>query len=166
MKRVAAACLSEGILAMSLHKMTTPALLLAAAFIGGTPLLSEPSAMAQTAQSDLPRERHFGSHIEGHIAFLKAELHITPDQEALWSKVAEVMRADVADFDQFRQRHPTETATKPTALQHLEERAAYTALRAKGEQRFLEAFRPLYAQLSDTQKRAADELLGNRREEL
>lgn len=51
-------------------------------------------------------------------------------------------------------------------LQHLEERADFTALRAKGEQRFLEAFRPLYERLSDAQKQAADDLLGQRREEL
>jgi hypothetical protein len=152
-------------LAMALRKTTILAVLLAAASIGGVAPLSERSAVAQTAQGDLSREQHFGSHIEGHIAFMKAELHITPDQEALWSKVAEVMRADVAGFDQFRQQHPTETPTKPTALQHLEERAAHTALRAKGEQRFLDAFRPLYELLSDAQKQAADELLGHRREE-
>lgn len=150
---------------MALHKMTIPVLLLAAALTGGVPLLSERSATAQTAQSDPPRERHFGKYIEGHIAFLKAELRITPDQEALWNKVAEVMRADTAEFDQFRRQHP-EPSTKPTALQHLEERAAFTALRAKGEQRFLEAFRPLYERLSDAQKQAADDLLGQRREEL
>ena len=149
---------------MALHKITILALLLAAGLICGIPLLSEPSAMAQAAQSD-PRRERFDSHIEGHIAFLKAELHITPDQETLWSKVAEAMHADVADFDQFRKQHPTETPTNPTALQHLEERAAYTALRAKGEQRFLDAFRPLYDQLSDAQKQAANELLGHRREE-
>ena len=101
-------------------------------------------------------------------AGLKAEelvlLSNVPGQEALWNKVAEVMRADTAEIDQFRRQHP-EPSTKPTALQHLEERAAFTALRAKGEQRFLDAFRPLYDQLSDAQKQAANELLGHRREE-
>lgn len=150
---------------MTLHKMTIPVLLLGAALIGGISLPSGPSAMAQSARSDPAQERHFGTHIEGHIAFLKAELHITPDQEALWSRLTDAMRADVVDFGQFRQQHPVDASTKPTALQHLEERAAYTALRAKGEQRFLEAFRPLYGQMSDAQKLAADELLGNRQEE-
>lgn len=154
---------SEGMPAMARHIVMIPALLLAAALIGGISPLSAPSAMAQTTQND-PSRGHFSAHIEGHIAFLKAELHITPAQEALWGKVAEAMRIDVAEFDQFRLQHPTET--KPTALRHLEERAAYTALRAQGEQRFLEAFRPLYEQLSDGQKQAADELLGQRREEL
>lgn len=150
---------------MTRHKVMIPALLLAAALVGGVPPLPEPSAVAQAAQVDPPREHHFVRYIEGHIAFLKAELHIQPDQEAAWSKVADAMRADVQEFDQFRQQHPTDTATKPSALQHLEERAAHAALRAKGEQRFLDAFRPLYGQLSDAQKQAADELLGQRREE-
>ena len=150
---------------MMLRKMTVR-MLLAAGLLSGMPLLSAPSAIAQAVQNDAPRQHDFGRHIEGHIAFLKAELRIRPDQEAAWSKVADAMRTDVAEFEQFRQQHSSDTATRPTtALQHLEERAAHAALRAKGEQRFLDAFRPLYGQLSDAQKQTADELLGRRREE-
>ena len=144
---------------------TTVRMLLAAGLLSGMPLSSVPSAIAQVAQNDAPRQYEFGRYIEGHIAFLKAELHIRPDQEAAWSKVADAMLADVAEYDQFRQQHASDSARKPTAIQHLEERAAHAALRAKGEQRFLDAFRPFYGQLSDAQKQTADELLGHRREE-
>ena len=146
-------------------RKTAVRMLLAAGLLCGMPLFSVPSALAQAAQNDAPRQYDFSTHIEGHIAFLKAELHIRPDQEAAWSKVADTMRADVVEYEQFRQQHSSDSATKPTALKHLEERAAHAALRAKGEQRFLDAFRPLYGQLSDAQKQTADELLGHRREE-
>jgi len=33
-------------------------------------------------------------HIEGRLAFLKAELKITPEQEASWNAFAEVLRAN------------------------------------------------------------------------
>jgi hypothetical protein len=122
-------------------------------------------AMANDDQSASSNEPHLGDHIEGHIAFLKAELHITPAEEAPWSKVAAVMRADAADFERFWPQNLAKIQAPPTALQHLEERVAYTALRAKCEQRFLDAFRPLYEMLSDAQKKTADELLGERREE-
>jgi hypothetical protein len=140
-----------------------PALLLFTA-LGAMALPVSPAA-AQAAQGAPAHERLFGEHVEGHIAFLKAELTITPAQEALWEKVAVVMRADVADFETFRAQDSARAQARPTALQHLEDRVAYTALRAKGEQRFLDAFRPLYNALSVAQKQSADELLGQRREE-
>jgi len=149
---------------MMLHK-TTVGMFVAVGLLSAMPLFSVPTALAQAVGNDAARQYDFGRHIEGHIAFLKTELRIRPDQEAAWSKVADAMRTDVAEYEQFQQQHSSNSATKPTALQHLEERAAHAALRAKGEQRFLDAFRPLYGQLSDAQKQTADELLGRRREE-
>lgn len=165
MKLVEADGLLEGTLKMRLNEMALPAMFLFTAVAGGTALLPAPLAMAQNSPSAPAHERHFGGHIEGHIAFLKAELNITPAQEALWNKVAAAMRADVADSERLRSQNLATTQARPTALQHLEERVTYTELRAKDEQRFLDAFRPLYGTLSDAQKQTADELLGHRREE-
>jgi hypothetical protein len=164
LQSIHADCFAEGTLEMVCSKIAFAALLLFTTAVGTTTLSPISPAMAQASQSAVPHELRFGAHIEGHIAFLKAELNITPAQETLWSKVAEAMRADVADFDQLKPQTFAKMQRPPTALQHLEERAAYTALRAKGEQRFLEAFRPLYEQLSDAQKLIADELLGQRHE--
>jgi hypothetical protein len=120
--------------------------------------------MARDDQSAPASERRFAEHIEGHIAFLKTELNITPAQESLWNAVATVMRVDVAEFERLKPQQSGKMPSRPTALQHLEERAAYMAQRAKSEQRFLDAFRPLYEKLSDAQKQSADELLGQWRE--
>jgi hypothetical protein len=46
-----------------------------------------------------------------------------------------------------------------TAVQRLEARAQFAGLRAQADQRFVDAFKPLYASLSADQKKAADELL-------
>ncbi len=150
---------------MALNKFALPTLLMFTLLAGGTALYPVSSAMAQEDQHAAADARHRGGHIEGHIAFLKAELNITPVQETLWGNVAAVMRADVADFEHLRQQGSAKIAARPTAVQHLQERAEYTALRAKSEQRFLDAFRPLYENLSDAQKQVADELLGQWHEE-
>ena len=34
------------------------------------------------------------SHIEGHLAFLKAEIEITPEQESLWNDYANAVRGN------------------------------------------------------------------------
>jgi len=150
---------------MALNKAALSTLLLFTAIVGGTALSPLSSAMAQDKRGPLAEERHRGGHIEGHIAFLRAELGITPAQEELWGNVVAAMRADAADFERLRPQVSAEGQARPTALQHLEERAKYAALRAKSEQRFLDAFRPLYEKLSDAQKAVADELLGQWHEE-
>src|ERR1035437_8143179 len=105
MKLVEADGLLEGTLKMRLNEMALPAMFLFIAVAGGTALLPAPLAMGQNSPNAPAHERHFGGHIEGHIAFLKAELNITPAQEALWNKVAAAMRADVADSERLRSQN-------------------------------------------------------------
>ena len=98
-------------------------------------------------------------HIEGHIAFLKAELKITPAQEADWDKVAEAMRKDVSESRAADHQYMNQN--QPSALDSLNERTYYAELRAQGERRFIDAFKPLYGKLSSAQKQSADELFAN-----
>jgi len=99
-----------------------------------------------------------GSHVEGHIAFLVAELRITAAQEQLWTPVAEAMREDVRELQEAESRVSKKQGPN-NAVEYLENRATFAALRAQGETRFLAAFRPLYASLSRQQKQVADSLL-------
>lgn len=151
---------------MALAKTTLPTLFVFGVIAVAAAALPSCYAMAHDDQAGSTFEQRVGEHIEGHIAFLNVELKITPAQKALWDRVAAVMRADVADFDRLPAQVLARVQAQPTALQHLEERVQYTAPRAKSEQRFLDAFRPLYDQLSVSQRRIADELLGQRREEM
>ncbi len=45
-----------------------------------------------------------GQHIDGRIAFLKAELKITPEQEKLWNAYAEAMRQESASMQAMHEQ--------------------------------------------------------------
>jgi hypothetical protein len=119
-------------------------------------------AAAQTSVAR-PHDRLFGPHVEGHIAFLKAELAITDAQAPLLDKVAAAMREDVAQMTAAMAQASADGQAPQTALAYLETRARFAALRAEGEARFLAAFRPLYGALSPAQRKTADELLAQGR---
>lgn len=147
-----------------------PALAVLAAMSGGL-TLSVQQAAAQAASAPQPAQtqqpnrppRPRPDHTEGRIAFLKAEIKITPAQEAAWDKVAQAMRQDSQErrqsFEQMRTTHDQ----AQDAVQRLEARTKFAQLRIQESERFLAAFRPLYASLSDDQKKAADSLLAPRR---
>lgn len=138
----------------------------AASFTPISQTFAQAAAPAPQAAPDKPhRDWSPSRHIEGRIAYLKAELKITPQQEAAWDKVADAMRANARDGDalmtQLRaQRQPDQ---KPNAVQRLETRGKFAAFRAQANDRFLTAFRPLYASLTPDQQRSADQLLAGHR---
>jgi hypothetical protein len=103
-----------------------------------------------------------GQHVEGHIAFLHAELKITPTQEQLWAAVADAMREDVKEMQDGERQVSRQTQGSETAIQYLKNRAMFANLRAQGEARFLAALQPLYEDFSMQQKQTADELLISR----
>lgn len=112
-----------------------------------------------------PAYRHFepGRYIEGRIAFLKAVLKITPAQEAAWDKVAAAMRENIQETQKLFERMPATRGHHRTAVERLELRAQFARLRASQSQRFLDAFRPLYASFSPDQKATADHFFGPHR---
>ena len=117
-----------------------------------------------SAGEESQRMQNRSNHIAGHIAFLKAELAITPAQEAAWAKVADAMRDDVQEYEAATHALP-QSQTMPSAIDSLSERSQFADLRAKGERRFLDVFRPLYATMSPNQKQAADDLFAARNDE-
>ena len=129
--------------------------------IAAQPAAAQAASTAQPAPGQQPPRAHV-SHIEGRIAFLKAELKITPAQEPQWDKVAEAMRQNETERHQGFEQARSNRSAPPNALQHLEFMAKFGALRAQEADRFLAAFRPLYESLSDTQKKTADDLLAAR----
>jgi len=100
-----------------------------------------------------------GPHVEGHIAFLHAELGITPEQESLWAPLAAAMREDVNNLENTQDKVDSQTHGRLNAVQYLQNRVLFAQIRAQGEARFLAALKPLYNNFSDQQKRIADELL-------
>ncbi len=152
---------------MFIRKAALPALALAAALAGagGLAAFTAPKADAQAttapAQGQARPEHHFdpGRHIEGRIAFLKAELKITDAQASAFARVAEAMRENVKEMAQLHEQFRADRDKPKTAVQRLETRVKLGELHTQHEHRFLAAFKPLYDSLSDEQKKIADELL-------
>ena len=99
------------------------------------------------------------SHIDGRLAFIKAELKITPDQESLWNGYAAAARDNANAMlahctAMMSQRGSSKLALPDRLDQHEQFMAAQLdALRSMNK-----ALKPLYAALSDNQKQAADQL--------
>jgi hypothetical protein len=91
---------------------------------------------------------------EGRIAFLKAELKITDAQLPLWNAVADAIRANAKSDTPMM-----DTMSKGSLPERLVAREKSLTAQAEASRKFKSAVDPLYAALSDEQKKAADELL-------
>ena len=97
--------------------------------------------------------------VEGRIAFLKAELGITDAQLPLWNAVADAMRANAKTMGTMAGEMMgmmSQPAPLPDKLA-AREKAMVSGLDAL--RKLKAAIGPLYASLSDDQKKTADELM-------
>jgi periplasmic protein CpxP/Spy len=138
------------------------ALLAGAAAVGLAPglALAQAAPAPATGSPSVHHARPFllpGQLVDGHIAFLKAELKITPAQEAQWQKVAAAMEENAAALDKAIGARAHKGAVN--AVERMETRAEFAKLRADNAERLLAAFKPLYASLSPEQQQRADNLM-------
>jgi hypothetical protein len=102
--------------------------------------------------------------VESRIKTLHGELHITPEQEAAWKNVADVMRENAKTMDDFRSQdaQAERTATAPDMI------SAYgkaTDAHADAIKKFATAFAPLYDAMPPAQKKTADTVFRRRVED-
>jgi hypothetical protein len=97
-------------------------------------------------------------HVEGRLAFLKTELKITPAQEPQWNKFADAFRS-VAKSAQGMHHQMMGGGQAATAPQRLDAYEKMLTVRLDAVRTVRAAFDPLYASLSDEQKKTADELM-------
>src|SRR6516225_5610284 len=122
------------------------ALLTGVAAVGLTPAFAQPAPAGENPGA-APAEAHHhretrmlpGQLVDGRIAFLKAELKITPAQEAQWQQVEAAMRENAKQLDQ------TITASRQNranmdAVQRLTLRGQFAKVRADNDARLLTAF--------------------------
>jgi periplasmic protein CpxP/Spy len=148
---------------MSIRKLAAPAAIaLAVAFGGaglGAPAFAQ--AAAPAAHGQMAEHHHFDPvrNADGHIAYMKAYLAITSAQEPQFDRVAQAIRENAKEkaklFEQFR----ADRGKPMNAVERIEARQRFEAMHARQTERFLAAFKPLYADLSGAQKQAADQLL-------
>jgi hypothetical protein len=139
--------------------------ILSAVLLAGTatvlmPASSSAQQQAPTAAAPKPERPLPSRHVEGRIAFMRAELKITSAQERQWDLVASAMRANAQRMDQASQQMRADRGQAVSAIDRLDQRAHFTEVRATNDKSFAEAFRPLYQSLSDEQKKSADEMFG------
>ena len=96
------------------------------------------------------------NRIDRRLAFLHQRLGITPAQEAAWTQFASEVRATEAQPPDPLDR---ERGAAGSVVQRLELRERVLEQRSADLDRVVRALRPLYASLSDEQKRTADQLL-------
>jgi hypothetical protein len=98
-------------------------------------------------------------HIEGRIAFLRAELKITEAQAVAWEAFANVMRENAKRIAEIRSSAPAEGEAPPpldARLGHLETRLAASL---EGVRALRPALGALLGVLSEDQRNSVDELL-------
>ena len=95
--------------------------------------------------------------VEERIKDLHTKLKITPAQEELWNNVTQVMRDNAKTMEALIKARSEEASTM-TAIDDLKSYGEIVESHADGIRKFIPAFEPLYASMSDAQKKAADTL--------
>jgi len=126
----------------------------------GTPMQLAQNGPARTA--DARKAAKFKPEtVEHRIAVLRADLQITPAQEADWNAVAQVMRENAATMEKLITAKRAQMKESMTALQDLDTYQDFAQARVDGLNRLVPAFTKLYDSMSDTQKKNADAVFNN-----
>jgi hypothetical protein len=100
------------------------------------------------------------AHIEGRLAFLKAEINITPEQEALWKDYANAVRDNAKTMSgRCTSLMGDSGASEKSLPDRLDAQEQFVAARLDALRATNKALKPLYQALSDAQKKLADQLI-------
>ena len=99
--------------------------------------------------------------VEHRIAVLRADLKITPEQEADWNAVAQVMRDNAANMEKLITAKRAQVKGSMTALQDMQTYQDFAQARVDGLHNLVPAFTKLYDSMSDAQKKNADAVFNN-----
>jgi hypothetical protein len=104
-----------------------------------------------------PPKASKADRVEARIKELHTKLMITPEQEEAWNGVAQAMRDDAKTMEELIKAR-TENASTMTAVDDLKSYGEIAQAHADGLKNFTSVFEPLYAGMSDAQKKTADTL--------
>ncbi len=148
----------------------------ALAILSGSVVAQMPPAFAQTANAPQTANRpsaqtahmrwlhrDLTARMDGRIAYLKAALKITPAQETQFGKLAQAIRENAADFAKDFQVFRATRGQHLSAVDRIEAQIKMAQFRVSARERYLTAFKPLYASLSQEQKQIADRLMAPHR---
>lgn len=101
-------------------------------------------------------------HIEGHVAFLKAELKITQAQETPWKAFADALRSSVGSMAQMPGMPMAAAGAQTPVGQALQQKEGMLTTRLENTKRLRTAWGKLDAVLTPEQRKTADEIIGPR----
>lgn len=99
--------------------------------------------------------------VEAHIDHLRDQLKITAAEEPQWNNVAKTMRENAQDIDRAIDKRENIVGTG-TAVEDLNSYADVVQTHAAAVKRLADTFSTLYTEMSDSQKKTADEIFGHR----
>lgn len=99
-------------------------------------------------------------HMDGRIAFLRAELKITDEQAGAWSEMEKALRSNAQLLKEARSDVPDAAPSQQTLEQRLENQVRLLSARLEGTRAIKAALSHLYLALSAEQRKTADELIG------
>jgi len=120
---------------------------------GGMPMMGE------RQMGGMPMMGSMADHVEGRIAFLKTELKITDAQQPLWNAVGDAMRANAKDMAAMMPMMQSMMQPSGTLPEKLAGREKAMTAHLEALRKLKSAIDPLYAALSDEQKKTADQLM-------
>jgi hypothetical protein len=97
-------------------------------------------------------------HMEGRLAFIKAELKITSAQETLWSAYADAARGKASTMLARCATMMSRRDTKVSLPERLDQNEQFMAAQLDAVRATNKALKPLYDSLSDSQKQTADQM--------
>ena len=104
---------------------------------------------------------HQGETVDQRIATLHRELKITPNQEKDWDAVAQAMRDNAGSMQQLADQAHSRGTQDTTALDDLDTYQKFAQAHADGVKNLIGPFTTLYNDMSDTQKKNADQVFNN-----
>ena len=129
---------------------------------GGMPMANMMGMMQMMGGGDAPGVGMI-DHVEGRIAFLRAELKITDAQTGAWNEFAGALRTNAKSLGSARAAMMAQIGRSQPQAQNLGQRLdaqeRWLMARLEGTRTFKAAFNRLYVALSDEQKKSADDLL-------
>jgi hypothetical protein len=124
---------------------------------GDPTVTNAPPANAAGPTQSKPAIGGMAVHIEQRIADLHGKLQITAAQQPRWDRFTEIMRDNAREMDKVFQAR-AQSMMSMTAEENMKSYADIASRHAQNVQRLVPAFDALYATMSDSQKKTADQV--------
>ena len=123
---------------------------------GGMPMMGGMPTMGMMQM--MMGQNIMAGHVEGRIAFLKTELKITEAQSPQWNQLAEALRTNARRMTEMRGMM-SQGGAAMSATERLERMETMMTGMLESVRTTKAALTPLYAVLTDEQKKLADDLI-------